>query len=421
MIKIILFLFSLALGCALFGLFYQRFRKRAAWLLAACVAVALGAGIYVRAFGLGALINPGPPVKGQSAAQVGVKVTVVARDLNTPWAVAFLPDGRYLVTERDGLLKLLRRDGSLQRAVPGVPKVFAEGQGGLLDVALHPDFARNRKLYLSFSEPDTANPKSAGTAVAMARFENDRLNDVKIIFRQQPKVESDKHWGSRLLFKPVPGDANRWYLFITLGERFSQRDKAQTLDNHFGKLIRLFDDGSVPPDNPFVGRKGALPEIWSYGHRNSQGAALLADGTLLTHEHGPKGGDELNAPQPGRNYGWPVITYGEEYTGGPVGKGLKAAPGMEQPLYTWVPSIAPSGMVQLTSDVYPAWKGNLFIGALAHRQLVRLELNGLKVVKEHRLLGEMEERIRDVRQGPDGKLYLLTDSERGQLLRLDPK
>jgi aldose sugar dehydrogenase len=369
--------------------------------------------------GFQALINPGAPVQGESAAQVGVNVVTVAKGLNMPWSVAFLPDGRMLVTERDaGTLKLLRQDGSIARDVPGVPKVQGGGQGGLLEVALHPDFASNAFVYLTYSEPDGA---LSNTAVARGRFENDQLRDVQVIFRQTPKVEGEHHWGSRLQFVSSGKADKPWYLFVTLGERYDLMQKAQTLDNHMGKLIRLYDDGSVPQDNPFVGKANAKPEIWSYGHRNMQGISLGADGTLFTIEHGPQGGDELNTPQPGKNYGWPIITYGENYGGGKIGAGIKEKAGMEQPLKYWVPSIAPSSMTLLSSDVYSGWKSNLFVTSLAHMQLVRLEMQGTKVLKAHRLLAELEERLRDVKQGPDGKLYLLTDSEEGRLLRLDPK
>jgi aldose sugar dehydrogenase len=419
MIRIIFVIGGMLLITGLVALCFKRYRKFGVGALAALVAGVIGIFALVQVKGFTVLINPGAPNAGDSAAQTGLDIVTVAKNLNTPWSVAFLPDGRMLVTERDtGKLKLLRRDGSLQRSVPGIPKVQGGGQGGLLDVMLHPDFATNKLVYLTFSEPEG---KVASTAVARGIFENDQLKNVEVIFRQSPKVESEAHWGSRLLFIPSGDTAKPWYLFITLGERFSYRDKSQILDNHLGKLVRLYDDGSVPPTNPFVGNVGAKPEIWSYGHRNMQGITTHAEGTVLTIEHGPRGGDELNAPQPGKNYGWPVITYGGEYTGGPIGDGLKAKVGMEQPLHIWVPSIAPSSMVRLSSDVYPGWKNNIFVTSLAHQQLVRLEMSGTKVLKEHRLLAELEERLRDVKQGPDGKLYLLTDNEAGRLLRLDPK
>jgi aldose sugar dehydrogenase len=363
--------------------------------------------------------NGGPPTKGQSADELDLVVTTVAKDLKNPWGVAFLPDGRFLVTEKKAVMKLLNKDGTLAKTLDGLPKIVFDGQAGLLDVVLHPDFKKNKRIYFTFSEPDASQPDMNSTAVAMARLDKDMLKDVKVIFSQQPKVKSNFHFGSRLAFQKAPG--GKYYLFITTGERFMERARAQQTDSHIGKLIRLHDDGSIPKDNPFVGKAGARPEIFSIGHRNMQGMTVLSDGTLVTTEHGPKGGDELNTPKAGRNYGWPIITYGEEYQGGPVGDGLKAKEGMEQPVHYWLPSIGASGLAQLTSTAYGRWKGDIFAGALSHRQLVRLEMDGLKVKADHRLLGELNERIRDVRQGPDGKLYLLTDSPNGRLLRLDPK
>jgi glucose/arabinose dehydrogenase len=293
-----------------------------------------------------------------------------------------------------------------------LPEVAARGQGGMLDVVLDSAFAANRQLYFCFSEPGAGGNS---TALARARLAADasRLEDVKVIFSQQPKVASSFHFGCRIV------EARDGTLFLTLGERNIRRDDAQTLDNHHGKVVRVHKDGSVPKDNPFVGRAGALPQTWSYGHRNMQGATLAPDGVLWTHEHGPQGGDEINLPQPGRNYGWPVITYGENYGGGRIGEGLTAKAGMEQPLHYWVPSIAPSGMAFLTSDRYGAgWKGNLFVGSLKFQYLARLELAQGKVVREHRVA--VGERVRDVRQGPDGLLYMVTDENDGKLLRLAP-
>jgi glucose/arabinose dehydrogenase len=293
--------------------------------------------------------------------------------------------------------------------------VDARNQGGLLDVALDPAFADNRLVYWSYSEPGQGSERgTSGTAVARGRLNDDGLSDVQIIFRQSPKVRSTLHFGSRLAF----GHDGR--LFVTLGERFSRKDDAQLLDNHLGKVVRIEADGKVPADNPFVNQPGAKPEIWSYGHRNVQGAAVHPEtGELWTHDHGPQGGDEVNVDLPGRNYGWPVITYGRNYGSGTrIGEGTEK-PGVEQPVRYWVPiSIAPSGMAFLTSDRYPGWKGNLFLGALRGQSLVRLQLDGRKVVKEERLLTTLGERIRDVRQGPDGWLYVLTDNEDGKLLRL---
>jgi len=358
-------------------------------------------------------------------AQVGaqtVRPEVVASGLQNPWAVAFLPEGRYLVTERPGRMRVIEANGKVGAALVGVPTVAAGGQGGLLDLLLDADFARNRTLFFCFSEPgQTGN----STALARARLSEDRtrLQDVKLIFSQKPKVASSAHFGCRVVESQQTGKPDGM-LFLTLGERFVRKDDAQRLDNHLGKIIRIHKDGRVPADNPFVDRAGALPEIWSYGHRNVQGATLAPDGTLWTHEHGPQGGDEINLIRPGRNYGWPVITYGENYGGGPIGDGITAKVGMEQPLHYWAPSIAPSGMTFLTSERYGrAWVGNLFVGSLKFGYLDRIELSEPfkgKVVREHKLLADLGERIRDVRQGPDGLLYVLTDSARGQLIRLVP-
>jgi aldose sugar dehydrogenase len=343
-----------------------------------------------------------------------LRAETVAEGLEHPWAVAFLPEGRFLVTERPGRLRLVEAGGKVRSPLAGLPPVAAGGQGGLLDLLLDSGFAQNRTLYFCFSEPGAGGNS---TALARARLSADesRLEEVKVIFSQRPKVASSNHFGCRIV------EAHDGTLFLTLGERFSRKEDAQKLDNHLGKVVRLAKDGSPARGNPFLSRPGALPEIWSYGHRNSQGATLAPDGTFWMHEHGPQGGDEINIPQPGRNYGWPVITYGENYGGGKIGEGLTAKEGMEQPIHYWVPSIAPSGMAFLTSDRYgPAMKGNLFIGSLKFGYLARLELSNGKVIREHKLL-EGGERVRDVRQGPDGLLYVLTDSARGSLLRLLPR
>jgi glucose/arabinose dehydrogenase len=342
-----------------------------------------------------------------------VRAETVASGLENPWAVAFLPDGRFLVTERPGRLRLVEADGRIGPALAGLPEVAARGQGGLLDVVLDSGFAGNRQLYFCFSEPGAGGNS---TALAKARLAADgtRLEQVQVIFSARPKVASSHHFGCRIV------EARDGTLFLTLGERYQRMADAQTLDNHHGKVVRIQKDGTAPKDNPFVGRAGALPEIWSLGHRNMQGAALAPDGSLWTHEHGPQGGDEINLPQPGRNYGWPVVTFGENYGGGKIGDGLTAKAGMEAPLHYWVPSIAPSGMAILNSDRYgKAWQGNLFIGSLKFGYLARLELAGGKVAREHKLL-ETGERVRDVRQGPDGLLYILTDGSRGKLVRLQP-
>ncbi len=365
------------------------------------------------------------PLRGQAQAQaqaqqapaLALRAEPVATGLEHPWSVAFLPEGRFLVTERPGRLRIVEADGRLGPPVAGVPPVAAQGQGGLLDVLLDADFARNRQLYFCFSEPGPeAGGATNGTALASARLSDDdsRLESVRVIFRQQPKVASALHFGCRIVQAPDG------HLFLVLGERYHRMADAQRLDNHLGKVVRLTRQGAPAPGNPFIGRAGALPEIWSYGHRNPQGATLAPDGRFWLHEHGPQGGDEINLPEAGRNYGWPVITHGEQYGGGRIGEGLTHKPGMEQPLHQWTPSIAPSGMAFLTSDRYgPALKGQLFIGSLKFRQLVRLELEGTRVVREHRS-DPAGERLRDVRQGPDGWLYLLTDSASGRLLRLVP-
>jgi len=352
-----------------------------------------------------------------SAARAEVlKPVTVASGLAQPWGLAFLPDGRMLVTEKRGTLRIVSKNGDVGAPLAGVPAVDARGQGGLLDVALDPKFGANRLVYLSYSEPGEGRTNS--TAVARGRLEAGgaapRLADVQVIFRQQPKFASALHFGSRLVFD------RDGRLFVTLGDRFSRMQDAQSLDTHHGKVVRIEADGGVPPDNPFVKTPGALPEIWSLGHRNLQGAALHPQtGALWTHEHGPQGGDEVNLTLAGRNYGWPVITYGANYgTGTKIGEGT-AKPGMEQPLKMWVPSIAPSGMAFATSDRYPDWKGNLFVGALRGQLLARLELDANKVVGEQRLLEGELGRIRDVVEGPDGWLYLLTDSDDGRIVRLE--
>lgn len=370
-----------------------------------------------------ALLFPWAPAQAQPAAATRVesaapalRTETVASALEHPWAVAFLPGGRFLVTERPGRLRVVEADGRVGPPVAGVPAVVASGQGGLLDVALDPDFARDRALYLCYAEAGEGGNSGNGTALARARLSADgsRLEGLRVIFRQQPKVDSRLHFGCRIT--PTADGL----VFLAMGERFQRMADAQRLDNHLGKVVRLTREGAPAPGNPYLGRGGALPEIWSYGHRNPQGATLAPDGSYWLHEHGPQGGDEINLPQPGRNYGWPVITYGERYGGGAIGEGQTAKPGMEQPLYHWTPSIAPSGMAFLTSDRYgPALKGQLFVGSLKFRQVVRLELEAGRVVREHRF-DPAGDRIRDVRQGPDGWLYLLTDSPQGRLLRLVP-
>lgn len=347
--------------------------------------------------------------------KTSIRVEVIASGLQNPWGLTFLPDGRALVTERPGRLRIIGKDNKLSDPVGGVPEVAAVGQGGLLDVALSPDFAKDNLVYVSFAEPRGASGSS--TSVARGKLvEKDgkaALEDVKVIFRQEPARLGGFHFGSRLVFAR---DGN---LFITTGER-NLKTPSQDLSNHIGKIIRVTPDGGVPKDNPFVNDKNAKPEIWSYGHRNVQGAALHPQtGKLWTIEHGARGGDEINIPQAGKNYGWPVITYGVDYSGARIGEGTHKE-GMEQPIFYWDPSIAPSGSMFYTGDLFPAWKGNLFTGGLALTLLSRLELDGEKVVKEERLLEEMGNRIRDVRQAPDGSIWLLVDARNGKVLRLTP-
>jgi glucose/arabinose dehydrogenase len=342
--------------------------------------------------------------------QATFRVVPVATGLEHPWGMAFLPDGGILVTERPGRLRSVR-DGVLDpEPIEGVPEVYASGQGGLLDVALDPAFASNRTIYLSYAaEGDGGN----STRVARATLGNGRLEDLEAIFAAEPLVRSSKHFGSRLAFDP------EGYLFITVGER-GQGERAQDLGDLNGSVIRLHPDGSVPADNPFTGVAGARPEIFSYGHRNPQGLAIHPQtGIPWLHEHGARGGDEVNVVRPGVNYGWPVITYGIDYSGAPIGEGTHKD-GMAQPIHYWVPSIAPSGMAFYDGAAFPEWRGDLIVGALAGELLVRLELDGERAVEEEWLLDGALGRIRDVAVGPDGSLYLLTDESAGGLYRLEP-
>jgi len=364
-----------------------------------------------------ALITVAGPAQAQQVLKTedgNVKVETVVSGLTSPWALAFLPDGRMLITEKPGRLRIAARDGTLSQPVAGVPKVAAQNQGGLLDVITDRDFAKNNTIYFCYSDPVSGGSQTALARATLDAGAEPKLTDVKRIFQQQGPPSNGLHFGCRIV------QANDGNLFLTTGDHYSHRDSAQTLDNHLGKVIRIAPDGSVPKDNPFVGRKGALPEIWSYGHRNSQGAVLHPQtGKLWMHEHGPRGGDEINIPEAGKNYGWPVIGYGIDYSGAKIHKGTHQD-GMEQPIRQWTPVIAPSGFTIYTGDLFPKWKGNAFIGGLRTSILVRLELDGEKVVKEERLLGEMRERIRDVRQGPDGALYLVTDNSAGRVLRVTP-
>lgn len=346
-----------------------------------------------------------------------IQVSTIASGLSHPWAIAFLPgDGGMLVTERPGNLRHIDSDGSVSEPVEGVPEVDTRGQGGLLDVALDPQFQENRLVYLSFAE---AGEGGNGTAVARGRLNEDlsALEDVEIIFSQQPKVQSRAHFGSRLVFD------GEGHLYVTLGERSQAkfRGQAQDLDSHLGKIVRINPDGNVPDDNPFVGQDDALPEIWAYGVRNVQAAALHPEtGALWEIEHGPRGGDELNIIEPGANYGWPLVTLGVEYSGGTIGEGLETAEGMVDAIYTWTPVIAPSGMMFYGGGAFEEWQGDLFVGGLASTALVRLELDGDSVTHEERLLEPLGLRIRDVAEGPHGAIYVATDEQNGGILRIAP-
>ena len=362
-----------------------------------------------------ATVDAGAPAGGQAVAstQGQGRLSVLARGLSHPWAVAPLPDGGFLVTERGGTLRRVAADGTVSAPLAGVPAVSARGQGGLLDVVLAPDFAHSRRIYLSYAEPD-GNGLS-GTTAAWARLGDTGLEEVTVIYRQQPRLDTENHYGSRLAFD------DHGHVFISQGER-TRRIMAQQLDVLQGKLVRLNLDGSVPDDNPFVGQAGARPEIWSYGHRNSQGLAFdPRTGKLWESEHGPRGGDEINLPQPGRNYGWPVVTHGINYSGQPIPEAVgESKDGMEPPHFVFEVSPALSGMAFYTGRPGQPWNDSLFLGALAQRQLIRLQLQGDQVVGEERLLQDLGERIRDVRLGPDGNLYLVTDEDDGKLLKLEP-
>jgi glucose/arabinose dehydrogenase len=365
-----------------------------------------------------------PAAAGQTDAperksNVAFDVVTVAKGLVHPWSLAFLPNGKMLVTERPGRLRIVTADGTLSAPVSGLPEMAAVGQGGLLDVALDPAFDKNNTIYWCYSEPRAGGVNN--TAVARGRLVDEgapRVDDVKTIYHQAPSLDSRLHFGCRLVF------GRDGTLFIAQGDRSitEGRMQAQKMDSLIGKIVRINADGSIPKDNPFVGKDGVRPEIWSIGHRNIQAATLHpTTGELWTVEHGTRGGDEINIARRGRDYGWPTIAYGIEYRGGPITGGIQAKAGMEQPLYYWDPVIAPSGITFYTGDLFPAWKGNLFIGGLASTNLVRLDVQGEKVVSEERLLKDLKERLRDVRQGPEGALYLLTDSPTGRLLKLTPK
>lgn len=371
--------------------------------------------------------NQKPAFEGQTRAperktNVAFEVVTVAEGLQAPWSLEFLPSGKMLVTEKPGRLRVVTPDGKLSPPVTGLPAVDARGQGGLLDVALDPAFATNQMIYWSFSEPQTDGTNN--TAVARGKFVDGaepRVDNVQVIYHQAPSVTSRGHYGSRLAFAP---DGT---LFITQGDRQNNpnRELVQRMDTLIGKIVRINADGSIPKDNPFVGKDGVRPEIWSVGHRNVQAAAFNpATGELWEAEHGTRGGDELNIARKGRNYGWPDVAYGIEYQGAPIRQGLTAREGTEQPAYFWDPVIAPSGMLFYTADLFPAWKGSLFIGGLVTTNLVRLDIKGDRVVGEERLLKDLQpdpERIRDVRQGPEGAIYVVTDAAEGRILKLIPR
>ena len=344
----------------------------------------------------------------------GVRVSEIAHGLEHPWAVALLPDGTFLVTERGGSMRRVAADGTISKPLRGLPPVWAEGQGGLLDVVLAPDFASSRRIYFSYSEPGDSG--SAGTAAAMATLGDDALGDLQVLYRQLPKLVGPNHFGSRIAFD------GGGHVFISQGERFD-RMRAQQLDMLQGKLVRLNLDGTMPADNPFAAEPGVRRVIWSYGHRNMQGLAVdPRTGTLWASEHGPRGGDELNLPKAGRNYGWPIISNGMDYsTGRPYPETIgTSAPGMESPYHMWPKSPGLSGMAFLAGHPESAWNNSLFLGALADRNLIRLSLDGDRIVAEERLLGDLGWRIRDVRVGSDGSVYVLTDEDDGRLLKLEP-
>ncbi|UOD50726.1 PQQ-dependent sugar dehydrogenase [Orrella daihaiensis] len=348
---------------------------------------------------------------------LAVQIEVVATGLAHPWAVAFVGEGQMLVTERAGRLRLVDANGSISGPLTGLPAIAAQRQGGLLDVVTDRDFARNRTIYFCYSRPDPTQAGFNSTALAAARLSDDAkaLENVRDLFVQSPSYRGGFHFGCRIVQGP---DGKLW---MGLGDRYQLMQEAQNTANEIGKVVRINQDGSIPADNPFAGKSGASAAVWSYGHRNIQGATLDSEGRLWMTEHGPQGGDELNLIQPGLNYGWPVITYGENYGGGQIGDGITEAPGMQQPAVHWTPSIAPSGLAFVDSDRYgQAWKGNLMLGSLKFGNLVRVALEGDRVVDQEVLLPELRQRVRDVRLGPDGFLYILTDSPNGQLIRLKP-
>ncbi|RUO58973.1 PQQ-dependent sugar dehydrogenase [Pseudidiomarina insulisalsae] len=342
-----------------------------------------------------------------------VKATTITENLEFPWGIDFLPNGDALVTEKPGTLRRVGMNGVISNAITGVPDVVYKSQGGLLDVVIDPNYEDNNWVYLSYAEPAPEGEEGNSTAVARGKLIGNHLQEVEVIFRGQPKYKSNAHFGSRLVFSP------EGHLFITLGDRYSAMDDAQTLDNHHGKIVRIWPDGAIPENNPFVGKEDALPSIWSYGHRNVQGAAIHPmTGELWVTEHGPKGGDEINIPRAGENYGWPEATYGVDYDGSIISKKTHV-PGTVQPHYYWVPSIAVSNAIFYTGSQFPDWQGDLLIAALKASKVARLDLEGERVMHEESLFEDLvEQRIRDIAQGPDGAIYLITDNRNGKLIKI---
>jgi glucose/arabinose dehydrogenase len=364
-------------------------------------------------FAASGLATPAEPKFPSSAGSLSVQT--VASGLVHPWSLAFLPDGRMLVTERPGRMRIVTRTGQMSAALGNVPSVYAQSQAGLMDVLLARDFDNTQTIFVCYAEPADGGGRIAVLHARLIEGETPRLDDTTVIFRQKGPVSRGLNIGCRMVQSP---DGN---LFVTLGDHFAPKELAQKLDNHIGKIVRITPDGTAPADNPFIGKQDALPEIWAFGLRNAQGLAFNpADGKLWEQEHGPMGGDEINIIEKGRNYGWPRVSYGVNYDGTPVGNGKATMDGVTDPIWHWTPSIAPSGMAFYTGDLIPGWKGSLFNGALKFELLSRLELKGEKAVKEERLLKNLHERIRDVRQGPDGALYLLTDNSSGRILRIVP-
>lgn len=343
-------------------------------------------------------------------------VVVLAKNLQQPWAVEPLPNGDLLVTEKPGTMRIITATGQVGQPISGVPQVMSRGQGGLLDVALSPNFASDRTIYWSFSEP-RGNANATSVAKGVLSADNKSLSQVKVIFQAKPDYNGDKHFGSRLAFGPDG------MLYVTLGERsdLEIRPQAQQMNSHMGKLLRITTDGKPAPDNPFINQQGAKPEIWTLGHRNVQSAAFDNQGRLWIVEHGPKGGDEVNLIEKGKNYGWPVVTFGEEYSGKPIPNSVTTKEGFVDPVYYWDPVIAPSGAQFYSGSAFPEWQGNLFVGGLKDKVLVRLQLENDRVTGEEHLLGDRNQRIRDVRQGPDGALYIVTDEQNGELWKITPK